>query len=97
VQQSFSDRVGRPAGTLAWQIVLRSAAFREGLISTVATAVGSTIGCVVLGSFIAIVLAFVPFPGSAAVSRLTTVVLAFSSFFIALSFAVLYGRAGVPS
>src|SRR5262245_30353113 len=97
VQQSFQDRLGRPAGAVAWQTVLRSAAFREGLVNTITTAVGSTIGCVLLGTFIAIVLAFVPFPGSAAVSRLTTVILAFPSFFIALSFAVLYGRVGVVS
>ncbi|WP_433379624.1 2-aminoethylphosphonate ABC transporter permease subunit [Actinoplanes sp. CA-142083] len=97
VQQSFQDRLGRPAGAVAWQTVLRSAAFREGLVNTITTAIGATIGCVLLGTFIAIVLAFVPFPGSAAVSRLTTVILAFPSFFIALSFAVLYGRVGVLS
>ena len=97
VQQSFEDRLGRPAGAVAWRTVLTSAAFRTGLLNTVEIAVGATIGCVVLGTFFAVVLAFVPFPGSAAVSRLTTVILAFPSFFIALSFAVLYGRVGVLS
>ena len=97
VLQSFSDRLGRPAGAVAWHAVLTSAAFRTGLVNTIVIAVGATIGCVVLGTFIAIVLAFVPFPGSAVVSRLTTVILAFPSFFIALSFAVLYGRVGVLS
>jgi 2-aminoethylphosphonate transport system permease protein len=97
VQQSFADRLGRPAGGIAWRTVLTSAAFRTGLLNTIEIAVGATIGCVVFGTFIAVVLAFVPFPGSAAVSRLTTVILAFPSFFIALSFAVLYGRVGVLS
>jgi 2-aminoethylphosphonate transport system permease protein len=97
VEQSFRDRLGRPAGAVAWHTVLTSSAFRTGLLNTVEIAVGATVGCVVLGTFIAVVLAFVPFPGSAAVSRLTTVILAFPSFFIALSFAVLYGRVGVLS
>ncbi|NMO49726.1 2-aminoethylphosphonate ABC transporter permease subunit [Actinoplanes sp. TBRC 11911] len=97
VEQSFEDRLGRPAGAVAWHTVLASAEFRTGLLTTVEIAAGATVGCVVIGTFIAIVLAFVPFPGSAAVARLTTVILAFPSFFIALSFAVLYGRVGVLS
>lgn len=97
VQQSFQDRLGRPAGTIAWHQVFGSAAFRTGLLDTIEIAIGATAGCVVLGTFIAIVLAFVPFPGSAVVARMTTVILAFPSFFIALSFAVLYGRVGVLS
>jgi 2-aminoethylphosphonate transport system permease protein len=97
VRQTFQDRLGRPAGLLAWGRVLASAEFRTALGTTVELAVGSTIGCVVIGTFLAIVLALVPFPGSVALSRLTTVILAFPSFFIALSFAVLYGRTGVLS
>jgi len=97
VRQSFEDRLGRPAGTVAWTRVLESAEFRSGLRNSVELSIGTTIGCVALGTFIAIVLAFVPFPGSAAISRMTTVILAFPSFFIALSFAVLYGRVGVLS
>jgi 2-aminoethylphosphonate transport system permease protein len=97
VRQSFQDRVGHPNGTAAWKAVLASQEFRTGLLNTVDLAVGATIGCLVLGTFLAVVLAFVPFPGSAAISRMTTVVLAFPSFFIALSFAVLYGRTGVVS
>ena len=97
VQQSFQDRLGRPHGTETWQTVLTSKEFRTGLTSTVELAVGSTIGCVVLGTFFAVVLAFIPFPGSQAISRMSTVILAFPSFFIALSFAVLYSRTGVVS
>ena len=97
VQQSFQDRMGRPIGTVSWQAVLTSQEFHTGLLNTVELAVGSTAGCVLLGTFLAVVLAYVPFPGSAAISRTTTVVLAFPSFFIALSFAVLYGPTGVLS
>lgn len=97
VRQSFEDRLGRPAGTVAWREVFGSRAFRTGLLDTVEIALGATFGCVVLGTFIAVVLAFVPFRGSEAIARMTTVILAFPSFFIALSFAVLYGRVGVLS
>lgn len=97
VQQSFEDRLRQPAGTMAWRQVLSTREFRTGATTTIELAVGATIGCVLLGTFIAVVLAFVPFAGSAAVSRMTTVILAFPSFFIALSFAVLYGRVGVLS
>ncbi|MGZ4520559.1 MAG: 2-aminoethylphosphonate ABC transporter permease subunit [Mycobacteriaceae bacterium] len=97
VRQSFQDRVGRSAGLTAWTSVLGSAEFRNALVRTIELALGSALGCVVLGTFFAIVLAFVPFPGSRAVARSTTVTLAFPSFFIALSFAMLYGSTGVLS
>lgn len=97
LQQSFQDRLNRPAGTTAWQQVLRTSEFHAALATTIELAVAAMIGCVLLGTFIAVILAFVPFPGSAVVSRMTTVILAFPSFFIALSFAVLYGRVGVLS
>ena len=50
--------------TGSWTAVLGSAAFRDALWRTVAIAATSTLGCLVLGTFLAIVLAFVPFPGS---------------------------------
>ncbi len=83
---------GRGLGT--WTAVLGSEAFREALWRTVAIAVTSTLGCLVLGTFLAIVLAFVPFPGSAVVGRLIDTVLAWPSFLITLAFTFLYGTAG---
>ena len=74
--------------------VLASESFREALWRTVAIAVTSTVGCLILGTFIAIVLAFVPFPGSALVGRLIDTVLALPSFLITLAFTFLYGTAG---
>lgn len=97
VRQSFSDRLGTTYSTEAWRSVLASAQFRDALLHTVTLAAASTAGCVLLGTFIAVVLAFVPFPGSAAITKMSTVILAFPSFFIALSFAVLYSRTGVLS
>lgn len=97
VRQTFEDRMGRPAGPAAWSDVLSSREFQGALGTTLQIAVASTVGCVLIGTFVAVVLAFVPFPGAAMFSRMTTMILAFPSFFIALSFTVLYGRVGVLS
>ena len=78
----------------SWGEVLGSEMFRDALWRTVAIAATSTIGCLVLGTFLAIVLAFVPFPGSAVVGRLIDTVLALPSFLITLAFTFLYGSAG---
>jgi 2-aminoethylphosphonate transport system permease protein len=77
-----------------WSDVLASQMFRDALSRTVAIAVTSTAGCLVLGMFLAIVLAFVPFPGSRVVGRLIDTVLALPSFLITLAFTFLYGSAG---
>jgi 2-aminoethylphosphonate transport system permease protein len=68
--------------------------FRDALWRTIAIAATSTVGCPILGTFIAIVLAFVPFPGSRVVGRLIDTVLALPSFLITLAFTFLYGSAG---
>ncbi len=81
-------------GLGTWTSVLGSQAFRSALWRTVAIAVSSTAGCLVLGTFLAIVLAFVPFPGSSLVGRLIDTILALPSFLITLAFTFLYGSAG---
>jgi 2-aminoethylphosphonate transport system permease protein len=77
-----------------WSEVLASQMFRDALWRTVAIAVTSTAGCLVLGLFLAVVLAFVPFPCSRVVGRLIDTVLALPSFLITLAFTFLYGSAG---
>ncbi|HYO02610.1 MAG TPA: 2-aminoethylphosphonate ABC transporter permease subunit [Mycobacterium sp.] len=90
-----STKVGETGrGWSTWARVLSSEAFRGALWRTVAIAVTSTVGCLVLGTFLAIVLAFVPFPGSRLVGRLIDTVLALPSFLITLAFTFLYGTAG---
>lgn len=78
----------------SWSSVLSSEAFRDALWRTVAVAAASTLGCLVLGTFLAVVLAFVPFPGSRLVARLVDTVLALPSFLVTLAFTFLYGTAG---
>ena len=81
-------------GESTWGSVLASEAFRDALWRTVAIAATSTVGCLVLGTFLAVILAFVPFPGSQVVGRLIDTVLALPSFLITLAFTFLYGTAG---
>ncbi|WP_067698932.1 2-aminoethylphosphonate ABC transporter permease subunit [Nocardia jejuensis] len=81
-------------GTSTWAGVLGEESFRNALWRTVSIAVFSTAGCLVLGTFLAIVLAFVPFPGSQLVGRLIDTVLTLPSFLVTLAFTFLYGTAG---
>ncbi|MEU1208466.1 2-aminoethylphosphonate ABC transporter permease subunit [Nocardia sp. NPDC005825] len=90
--ESTETKSGRGAGT--WSKVLAEESFRNALWRTVTIAVSSTAGCVVLGTFLAIVLAFVPFPGSQVVGRLIDSVLTLPSFLVTLAFTFLYGTAG---
>ena len=78
----------------SWAGVLSSELFRSSLLTTAQIAFFSTLGCLVLGTFLAVVLAFVPFPGSRVVGRLIDTVLALPSFLITLAFTFLYGSAG---
>ncbi|MEV6281808.1 2-aminoethylphosphonate ABC transporter permease subunit [Kribbella sp. NPDC051770] len=79
----------------SWAEVIGSAEFRDALIRTVQIAVCSTAGCLVVGTFLAVVVSFVPFPGARLVSGLVDAMLALPSFLVALSFTFLYGSAGV--
>nr|WP_238816037.1 2-aminoethylphosphonate ABC transporter permease subunit [Nocardia brasiliensis] len=81
-------------GTAVWSDVLGSDSFRNALWRTVSIAAMSTVGCLILGTFLAVVLAFVPFPGAQVVGRLIDTVLTLPSFLITLAFTFLYGTAG---
>lgn len=75
--------------------VLGSDEFRTALVNTVEIAALSTIGCLVLGFVLALIVSFVPFPGSRTLSKFIDAYLAFPSFLIAMSFTFLYGANGV--
>ncbi|MGW5225435.1 2-aminoethylphosphonate ABC transporter permease subunit [Nocardia niigatensis] len=90
--ESTETKSGR--GWDTWSKVLAEQSFRNALWRTVSIAVSSTIGCLILGTFLAIVLAFVPFPGSQLVGRLIDSVLTLPSFLVTLAFTFLYGTAG---
>ncbi|MFF9000133.1 2-aminoethylphosphonate ABC transporter permease subunit [Streptomyces achromogenes] len=74
--------------------VFGSEAFRHALWTTVWLALAATAGCLVLGFLLALVIAFVPFPGARAVARFIDVYLSFPSFLITLALLFLYGGTG---
>ncbi|WP_411079269.1 2-aminoethylphosphonate ABC transporter permease subunit [Streptomyces sp. cmx-18-6] len=100
VRQSFTPddlEDGGGASLAPYTEVFASAAFRDALTTTVWLAVGATIGCLVLGFVLALVIAFVPFPGGKAVARFIDVFLSFPSFLITLALLFIYGSVGMAN
>ncbi|MFD3871376.1 2-aminoethylphosphonate ABC transporter permease subunit [Streptomyces sp. NPDC058623] len=96
VRQSLSPESG--GGALdAYASVFASGGFREALGTTVWLAVGATVGCLVLGFALALVIAFVPFPGSKAVAKFIDVFLSFPSFLVTLALLFIYGTVGMAN
>ena len=90
VGQSFTG------GSLAaYAEVFGSAIFRSALLHTVQIALMATACCVVLGFGLALVLAFVPFPGARTLARGIDVFIALPTFLVALALTFLYGSAGM--
>jgi 2-aminoethylphosphonate transport system permease protein len=81
----------------AYTQVFHEESFRKALWNTVWIATASTAGCLVLGFALALVIAFVPFPGGRALSRFIDVFLAFPSFLITLALLFLYGTVGMAN
>lgn len=96
VQQSLTPEDGGGAFD-AYGAVFASTAFREALWTTVWLAVGATAGCLVLGFALALVIAFVPFPGARAVAKFIDVFLSFPSFLITLALLFIYGSVGMAN
>ncbi|MCX5382247.1 2-aminoethylphosphonate ABC transporter permease subunit [Streptomyces sp. NBC_00083] len=96
VQQSFSPDSGGTS-LQPYADVFGSAAFRDALGTTVWLAVGATAGCLVLGFTLALVIAFVPFPGGKAVAKFIDVFLSFPSFLITLALLFVYGTVGMAN
>jgi 2-aminoethylphosphonate transport system permease protein len=94
VQQSFQPGTGG-FSLQPYADVLASESFRRALWTTVWLAVGSTAGCLVLGFLLALVIAFVPFPGARTVARFVDVYLSFPSFLITLALLFIYGGTGI--
>ena len=71
--------------------VLHSRAFLNALINTGLIALAATAECLALGVTLALILAFVPFPGSTFVARLIDTFIALPTFLVTLAFTFLYG------
>ncbi|MGC5342274.1 2-aminoethylphosphonate ABC transporter permease subunit [Streptomyces sp. DT24] len=96
VQQSVTPDGGGVSLT-PYTDVFASASFRSALTTTVWLALGATVGCLVLGFVLALVIAFVPFPGGRAVARFIDVFLSFPSFLITLALLFIYGTVGMAN
>ena len=86
------------AGAVDWDAALaalHSRAFLNVLFNTGEIAIASTAGCLALGLTLALILAFVPFPGSRSVARLIDTFIALPTFLVTLAFTFLYGSAGL--
>ncbi|WP_425543982.1 2-aminoethylphosphonate ABC transporter permease subunit [Streptomyces crystallinus] len=97
VKQSLTPDGADGLSLAPYQDVFASHAFRDALWTTVWLAAGSTAGCLVLGFVLALVIAFVPFPGGKAVARFIDVFLSFPSFLITLALLFIYGTVGMAN
>ncbi|GAA1700920.1 2-aminoethylphosphonate ABC transporter permease subunit [Streptomyces yatensis] len=96
VQQSVQPDTGGTS-VQPYADVFASEAFREALWTTVWLAAASTAGCLVLGFVLALIIAFVPFPGARAAARFVDVFLSFPSFLITLALLFIYGSTGMAN
>ena len=94
--QAFVEPTGG-IGLDRFHSILGSAVFRSALFNTLRIALTATAMCLALGLILALLISFVPFPGSRVLSRLIDAYLAYPSFLIALSLTFLYGNSGVFS
>jgi 2-aminoethylphosphonate transport system permease protein len=78
-----------------YKTVLGSPQFAGALLHTIAIALAASAGCLLLGFTLALILSFVPFPGSRTLSRLIDSVIALPTFLVALAFTFIYGSAGI--
>ena len=94
VRQAFLDD-GGASNAAEFLGVLQSRFFFNALINTVTISLSATLGCLVVGFVLALILAFVPFKGSVFIARLIDTFIALPTFLVTLAFTFLYGSAGV--
>ncbi|MCK7627945.1 2-aminoethylphosphonate ABC transporter permease subunit [Streptomyces sp. RS10V-4] len=97
VGQSLTPEDGGGPTTAPYTAVVTTAAFQDALVTTVLIAAGATLGALLLGLALSLVIAFVPFPGGKALARFIDLFLAFPSFLITLALLFLYGTAGIAN
>ena len=93
-EQALRDTEGHLGLETFWQVV-ESRRFLSALLNTLQIAVIATSGCLLLGSVLALILVFIPFPGSQLISRIIDTFIALPTFLITLAFTFIYGSAGL--
>lgn len=79
----------------AWRTLFANPVFRDTVLTTVRVSVISTGICIVVGTFLGLVMAFVPFRGVSLVVNAINVYLSFPSFLITLALIFVWGNVGV--
>ncbi|MFJ9613216.1 2-aminoethylphosphonate ABC transporter permease subunit [Streptomyces noursei] len=97
VRQSLTPESGGGPSTTPYTTVLAATSFQDALTNTVLIAAGATLGALLLGLLLSLVIAFVPFPGGRALARFIDIFLAFPSFLITLALLFLYGTVGIAN
>lgn len=93
-EQALRDTEGHLGLETFWQVV-ESRRFLSALLNTLQIAVIATSGCLLLGSVLALILVFIPFPGSQLISRIIDTFIALPTFLITTAFTFIYGSAGL--
>lgn len=93
-EQALRDASGHLSLGTFWQVV-ESRRFINALFNTLQIAVFATLGCLLLGSVLALILVFIPFPGSQFIGRVIDTFIALPTFLITLAFTFIYGSAGL--
>src|ERR1700722_9242668 len=76
---------GTAVSFAAYASLLSGTLFQSAFLHTVMISLGATAGCLLLGFTLAVVLAFVPFPGSRLAARVIDTVIALPTFLVALA------------
>jgi len=93
-EQALRDTEGH-LGLETFCQVVEARRFLSALLNTLQIAVIATSGCLLLGSVLALILVFIPFPGSQLISRIIDTFIALPTFLITLAFTFIYGSAGL--
>ncbi|MBC8652356.1 2-aminoethylphosphonate ABC transporter permease subunit [Providencia vermicola] len=93
-QQALQNETGAWGLDALWQLI-ESKRFINGLWNTLQIAFFATLGCLIVGSILSLILVFIPFPGSRFITQVIDTFIALPTFLITLAFTFIYGSAGL--
>lgn len=94
ISNAVEDGSGR-FSIAEWRVLFGNPVFLDTIATTVRVAAIATVGCIVVGTFLAIVIAYVPFRGARVVTAALNVYLSFPSFLITLALVFIWGNVGI--
>lgn len=93
-QQALQSETGVWRLETFWQLI-ESKRFMAGLWNTLQIAFLATLGCLVVGSILSLILVFIPFTGRRFITQVIDTFIALPTFLITLAFTFIYGSAGL--